>query len=96
MLRFVIKITSLVAPDDYTAFPPPEQLLDAFTLTRLRQCFDVVIRNNNMYEPDEQFTVNLTNLTDQTNYPRVTVDPDLVTIFIQDDDGEYSSLSDSV
>ena len=80
-----------VAPDDYTAFPPPEQLPDSFTLARRRQCFDVAIMNDTIFEVQEQFTVTLINLVAQTNFPEVTIDPALATIIIEGDDGKWSA-----
>ena len=77
-----------VAPDDYAAFPPPEQLPSAFTLDRRRQCFNAAIINDAILEGQEQFTVSLMNLVAQTNFPRVAVAPEVATIIILDDDGE--------
>ena len=78
-----------MAPDDYTEFPPPEQLANSFTQAGGRQCFDVAIRDDTMYELEEQFTV---TLIAQTNFSRVMVDPALATIIIEDDDSECSDL----
>ena len=82
-------VSPTVASDDYIALASSEQLPDAFTLNRRQQCFDIVIINDNFAERDEQFNVTLTNLAAQTNFPRVTVSPDVATIIIEDDDGKH-------
>ena len=76
-----------MAPGDYIEIPPPPQL-PVFTLANPQRCFDVIITDDNRYEPDEQFTVLLMNLDDQTNFPRVMVNPDVATVIIEDDDGK--------
>ena len=76
-----------MASGDFSAFPPPEQLPNSFTLARSRQCFEVTIMDDTIPEPEQQFTVML-NLVARTNFPRVRVDPDLATIIIEDNDSK--------
>ena len=93
VLEIILYFISLtVDPEDYIAFPPLEQLPDSFTPARSRQCFNVVIINDTIPEIVEQFTVTLTDLVDQTNFPRISVNPDLATITIEDDDSKCSWL----
>ena len=93
MWRVILNsISRTVAPGDYTAFPSPDHLPDAFTPASRRQCFNVVITDDAVAEPEEQFTVNLT-LVANSNFSRITVDPDLATIIILDDDSECNGLS---
>ena len=76
-----------MAPGDYIAISPPEQL-PVFTLADPDQSFSITIVDDTFAELEEQFTAVLENLADQTNFPRVTVAPDVATITIEDDDGK--------
>ena len=76
-----------MAADDFSQL---QQLLDNFTLTRDRQCFRVAIIDDTLSEPEQQFTVTL--MIAQTNFSRVTVDPNATTLIIEDDDSKWSGL----
>jgi len=76
-----------IAPSDYDALTG--FLLGPFSDSVRQLSFNVSIVNDAIPEDDEDFTGSLTLLpADQTRLGnRVTVDPDLVTVTILDDDG---------
>ena len=76
-----------IAPSDYGALT--DFLLGPFSNSVRQLSFSVSIVNDANPEDDEDFTARLTLLpADQTRLGnRVTVDPDLATVTILDDDG---------
>lgn len=68
--------------------------MEVFTTLRLNlmssidqpECFTVVILNDNFYEVDEEFSLNLT-----TTYPNIILSPNYKIIRIKDDDSESLS-----
>ena len=75
-----------IAPSDYSALA--DFLLGPFSNTVRRLSFNVSIVDDMIPENNEDFTASLTlALAGLGN--RVTVDPDLATVTIEDDDGNY-------
>ena len=72
------QLPPLSAPDDY------ESVLEELTFSAglERQCVDVTIQDDDIAEGLEDFTAGLT-----TSVDRVTLDPDVATVNIADNDG---------
>ena len=78
-----------IAPSDYGALA--DFLLGPFSNTVRRLSFNVSIVDDVIPENNEDFTASLTLApADRARLgTRVTVDPDLATVTIEDDDGKY-------
>ena len=68
----------IAADEDYLR--PTEVLV--FSAGDVRQCVDISLIDDDSLEEVEEFFANISTLV-----PRVTIDPDLTTVELQDDDG---------
>ena len=68
----------IAADEDYLR--PTEVLV--FSTGDVRQCVNISLIDDDSLEEVEEFFVNISTLV-----PRVTIDPDLTTVELQDDDG---------
>lgn len=72
-------------PNDYTDV---NAISLSFTNSNLRQCFQIQIQADDVFEGDESFTVTLSSPSPLPDFPRIRITPDVATITIQDTSSE--------